>query len=390
MRHTVRHLLIAGVVASAAVAGTACNRTPAEQEPARSSATEPGTERGDTAITTSVQAKFYADDEIRARHIDVSTDNGVVALRGTVDTDAVKQQAVNLARSVEGVSRVDDQLQVMAVPSVAQAERPAMPPQETDPTGTAGRDPDGRVQPAWITTKIQAQYFVNPEIKPWNIDVTTTSGGLVTLRGEVDSAEDRTEAVRIARETEGVTSVDNKLRVKGESPAAGGAPVPAAEEGITQPDAWLTAKIQAKYFMDDEVKARNIDVDTQDGVVTLKGSVVSESERRQAVALARNTDGVQSVNDQLQVQAEAAGPVAPDLKPVEPVVDDAWIITKIQSKYFLDVNVKSRQITVDTQKGVVTLSGTVETEQQKQEAERIARETEGVSKVVNNLVVGQR
>ena len=45
---------------------------------------------------------------------------------------------------------------------------------------------------------------------------------------------------------------------------------------------------------------------------------------------------------------------------------------------------------VDTQKGVVTLKGNVETEAQKNEAEQIARETDGVSKVVNNLVVGGR
>ena len=51
---------------------------------------------------------------------------------------------------------------------------------------------------------------------------------------------------------------------------------------------------------------------------------------------------------------------------------------------------KGHQINVDTQKGVVTLKGNVETEAQKNEAEQIARETDGVSKVVNNLVVGGR
>jgi osmotically-inducible protein OsmY len=213
---------------------------------------------------------------------------------------------------------------------------------------------------------------------------------VVTLSGEVDSAEDRAEAVKIASATEGVTRVDDRLRVKGETP--GGEPAARAREGegMRQPDAWLTAKIQAKYFMDDEVKARNIDVDTEAGVVTLRGAVMTEAERRQAVALARNTDGVRDVNDQLQVQATAAAPdTGSRIRPVEPVVDDTWITTKIQSKYFLDTTVKGHQIDVDTRKGVVTLTGTVDTDQQKQEAERIARETDGVAKVVNNLVVGR-
>ena len=70
------------------------------------------------------------------------------------------------------------------------------------------------MQPAWITTKIQAQYFVNREIKPWNIDVTTHSNGVVTLEGEVDTAQDKAEAVRIARETEGVSRVVDHVTIR--------------------------------------------------------------------------------------------------------------------------------------------------------------------------------
>jgi osmotically-inducible protein OsmY len=70
--------------------------------------------------------------------------------------------------------------------------------------------------PAWITTKIHAQYFLAPEIKPWNIDVTTSSGGIVELRGELDDPEARAEAVRIAGATEGVTRVEDHLRVRGQ------------------------------------------------------------------------------------------------------------------------------------------------------------------------------
>lgn len=49
---------------------------------------------------------------------------------------------------------------------------------------------------------------------------------------------------------------------------------------------------------------------------------------------------------------------------------------------------KGRQINVDTNDGVVTLKGMVDTAQQKQEAEPIARETEGVTRVMNQLTVG--
>lgn len=388
-----------GIVACAVVAGAGCNRTPAEQEAARPAAQTESAEHSDAAITTSVRAKYYADDSVRSRNIDVTTEDGVVTLRGTVDSEAAKDQAVKLAQSVEGVSRVDDQLRVGAETETA-AARGEQAPRTQEPSetvGTAGRTAAETVQPAWITTKIQSQYFVNPEITPWNIDVTTQSNGVVTLEGEVDSAEDKAEAVRIARATEGVTRVDDRLRVKGETAepdepaAAPGEP----EAAVTAADAWLTAKIQAKYFVDDDVKGREIDVDTQNGVVTLTGAVATDAERRQAVALARNTDGVKNVTDRLEVQpdlAEAAAtrPGMEKVPPVTPVLDDTWITTKIQSKFFLDASVKGHRINVDTQKGVVTLTGTVDTEQQKNEAEQIARGTDGVSKVINNLAVGRR
>lgn len=67
-------------------------------------------------------------------------------------------------------------------------------------------------------------------------------------------------------------------------------------------DSSLTAKIKAKMALDDTVKALNLDVDTTNGVVTVRGHVRSEAERQRAVQLARETSGVTRVVDQLQVR----------------------------------------------------------------------------------------
>jgi osmotically-inducible protein OsmY len=64
----------------------------------------------------------------------------------------------------------------------------------------------------------------------------------------------------------------------------------------------ITAKIKSKMALDDMVKARNINVDTNGSVVTLTGSVSSDVERKRAVQLARDTEGVTSVVDNLQVR----------------------------------------------------------------------------------------
>ena len=67
-------------------------------------------------------------------------------------------------------------------------------------------------------------------------------------------------------------------------------------------DGTLTAKIKSKMALDDVVEAIDIDVDTVGGVVTLRGSVGSATERERAVRLARETDGVTSVVDQLTIR----------------------------------------------------------------------------------------
>ena len=64
----------------------------------------------------------------------------------------------------------------------------------------------------------------------------------------------------------------------------------------------VTAKIKSKMVLDDLVKARNIHVETNGTVVTLTGVVDSEAERKRAVELAKETEGVTSVIDHLRVQ----------------------------------------------------------------------------------------
>jgi osmotically-inducible protein OsmY len=423
MRRAILGSLAAPVLA-VAVAAAGCNRSqpqPSTNTAAQSPAAEPTTPAdrlGDSALATAVQAKFYVDDRIRGHDIDVSAESGTIVLRGTVPNDAVKAHAVSLARSVDRVTNVNDQIQVQE-PPVRSANAPGQ--QDGRATRTTGRAADA-LQPWWITTKIQAQYFADADVKPWNVDVTTVSNGVVTLEGTVDSTEAKNEAVRIARETEGVTRVEDRLRVEANARRAGGGPNAAEPAGIAPPDAWLTAKVQAKYFIDDDVKGRNIDVQTQNGVVTLTGGVASEAERRQAVAIARNTDGVRNVSDKLRVDAVdttmtrpagapagqpaasgQAGPTAPGASSAvqdrrrtaagpKPGVrierPDAWITMKIQAKYFLDAEVKGHAIDVDTSNGIVTLTGRVENAEQRADAEQIARETEGVTRVNNQLTVG--
>ena len=183
-------------------------------------------------------------------------------------------------------------------------------------------------------------------------------------------------------------------------------------------DAWITTQVQAKYFGDSVVKGRNIDVDTTNGVVTLTGEVSSEAERQRAVAKAREVDGVTRVVDRLAIGAgdkpsasaraadkadkakdkvDAKADRAKDkadkaedrLDRLDKDISDAWISTKVQSKYYLDPDVKGLQIDVTTNGGVVTLTGKVGSAAERQKALSLAKATDGVKQVIDKLTAGK-
>ncbi len=79
---------------------------------------------------------------------------------------------------------------------------------------------------------------------------------------------------------------------------AAGRAAASVQETVTEAE--ISSKIKAKMALDDFVRARTIDVSTNSGTVTLRGSVRSAAEHDRAVALARETDGVKNVVDRLE------------------------------------------------------------------------------------------
>lgn len=142
-------------------------------------------------------------------------------------------------------------------------------------------------------------------------------------------------------------------------------------------DALITSKVEAKLAADPQTSPLEIDVDTLDGRVRLSGAVETEAERRDAERLARETDGVKSVNNELEIG---------DLD-IGEHVNDTWLETKLASLLAADPEVDSRNIDVDVLDGQVTLSGLVTSERARTEAERIARTTDGVRSVRNEIRV---
>ncbi len=146
-------------------------------------------------------------------------------------------------------------------------------------------------------------------------------------------------------------------------------------------DQATTRRVNAELRAEDELVDTDIDVDTIDGIVYLRGTVPEPVDRVAAHSAAHRAEGVAHVMNQLVVEQDDD---AFDANP------DAWITTMIQTQLASNDDTKSRNIDVDTEDRVVTLSGIVEDELARRQAARIADGVEGVRHVDNQLQVGAK
>ena len=205
-----------------------------------------------------------------------------------------------------------------------------------------------------------------------------------------------------------------------------GATSVAATQVTAIKDAWLVMKVHSEMVDEDVLSGSNIDVDVKNGVVTLQGTVPSEAARSGAVAVAKANDGVKNVVDQLKIaparpgdrmdraanKAERAADRAEDKaqragektanaaeraadrtaaagRSAGRAVDDGWIKSKIYAQYLADWNtvLNDSDIDVDVNNNMVTLNGTVKSAEAKAKAVSIAKATDGVKGVKDNLRV---
>jgi len=185
-----------------------------------------------------------------------------------------------------------------------------------------------------LTDRISKRVKADASLKRFDIDVSVT-GGVATLTGKVRTDAEKARAARDAR-VAGVTRVDNQLTIdkdagrdvaetvkSGTNTAANktrsavdtatdktehGVAVGAdkTKEGLSKTgevitDSWITTKVHAKFVGEDLLKGSDINVDANNHVVTLKGTVKSDAARARAVAIAKGTDGVTRVVDQLTI-----------------------------------------------------------------------------------------
>jgi osmotically-inducible protein OsmY len=168
-------------------------------------------------------------------------------------------------------------------------------------------------------------------------------------------------------------------------------------------DSDLQNAVQSRLNADPELNAAKLDVDAnaKDNKITLKGTVPTETMRLRAVDLAKAGNPNLEITDKIDVKpreiarSEYTEEMARDAREraktsgdkIGTSLNDAWIHTKITSKLISDKDTPARKINIDVVDGIVTLRGEVNTPTAKEEADRIAKDTEGVKRVRNLLKV---
>jgi len=190
------------------------------------------------------------------------------------------------------------------------------------------------------------------------------AGAFLVLPGLVMAATDKTE-----NETQ---SIGQKLdhansEVKADTAAT-----------TTQvKDSWTTAKTKIAIFGDDRVRGTQVNVETNKGVVILRGMVDSDGAKKAAEEIARRTEHVKGVENELQV-------VAPRNR--EAVEDKDELITKrVKQQLKRDASLRKAGIGVKTNAGVVSLTGKVRNITVSAQASEVAWSTPGVHSVKNDL-----
>ena len=159
------------------------------KDKAKSTTEDAKTAVTDSWITSKTKIALFADQRVKGTQVSVDTKDGVVHLRGKVDSDEAKQAAAEVAKGIEGAKSVKNDLQV-----VSPSARKAVDASDKD-----------------IAKAVESRLAKDAQLK--KVDVRT-DGGVVTLTGEVSSITAAAKASEMARHVPGVKSVKNELTVR--------------------------------------------------------------------------------------------------------------------------------------------------------------------------------
>ena|SRR5262245_6000764 len=189
MRHSkaaTTFVIVTALISAAPLAASAADKMGEAKDKTKSVTQDAKTGASDSWITSKTKIALFADDRVKGRQVHVETKDGVVYLRGKVDTPEAKAAAVEVTQKVQGVKSIKDDLQVVAEPA-----RKAVEAKDSD-----------------IAKAVEARLSRDSELKKVEV---RSDAGVVVLTGQVPTINASAKASEMARGVDGVRSVRNEL-----------------------------------------------------------------------------------------------------------------------------------------------------------------------------------
>jgi hyperosmotically inducible protein len=143
-------------------------------------------------------------------------------------------------------------------------------------------DTDDRIESSAKKSYVFKTYLKHDSVK------VESKNGAVVLTGTVAEASQKSLAENTVESLPGVKSVDNQLKIKGESPAE-------------HSDTWISMKVKSALLFHRHVSASGTDVYVKDGVVSLRGEASSQAEKELATEYAKDIDNVKEVKNEMTI-----------------------------------------------------------------------------------------
>ena len=178
----------------------------------------------------------------------------------------------------------------------------------------------------------------------------------------------------------------------GLTPRLASAATPPAFAPQAPTDAQVKDRVEHRLDVNETTRKYDIDVDVNNHVVTLTGTVATSVQKAEAATLAK-VDGVTRVDNKItvdpKVNASLTDKTKHGMSKTGEAITDAWITTKVKYHFVGEDLLKGSNISVDTNNHIVTLKGTVRSAAGRARAVLLTKNTDGVTKVVDQLTIAK-
>jgi hyperosmotically inducible periplasmic protein len=231
------------------------------------------------------------------------------------------------------------------------------------------------VQASEIDTRIEAaaknSYVFKTYLKKDAINAFSKDG-VVTLLGTVNVPSHKGLAEETVARLPGVKSVDNQLVLNGEQPAESS-------------DGWISMQVKYSLLYNRNVSGINTQVFVEKGAVTLRGEAQNQAQKDLAEEYAKDVKGVTGVKNEMTIAKVSTEPK----QTMSEKIDDASITAQVKMAFLTHHSTSAFKTGVETNNGVVTLSGNAINAAGKDMATKVAGDVNGVTQVINNMTVGE-